>query len=134
MTESPDQPKITLNTSGATSPPPHDRAADDPLMAHVVYGLYAIGYVTGITYIIGLILAYVKRSDARGTWVESHYTWQIRTFWYSLLLTVIGVLLYIIIIGWAILAMVAVWGIYRLVKGWIMLANRRPIDNPTGWF
>jgi uncharacterized membrane protein len=123
---------------GQAGPPPRDRAADDPLLAHIAYGLYAIGYFVFFTLIVGLVMAYVKRGDARGTWIESHYTWQIRTFWYYILLYAVGIFLIITVIGmlvaWIIFAIATAWGVYRLVKGWILLSQRRAIDNPTGIF
>jgi uncharacterized membrane protein len=77
----------------------------------------------GITLIIGVILNYIKREDVRGTWLESHFRWQIRTFWYSILWTVIGFLTAIVLIGYAVLFANAIWVIYRIIKGWIRLSE-----------
>jgi uncharacterized membrane protein len=76
---------------------------------------------------VGVIIDYVKRDDARGTWLESHFRWQIRTFWWSLLWAVIGGILAFILVGFAILAIAAIWMIYRIVKGWLRLAERREV-------
>ena len=112
---------------------------------HVIYGLHALSLVTGILgvatvvgafltgwpSIIAVILNYVKRSDVRGTWLESHFQWQIRTFWYGLLWVAPCVLFVIltlgigIIIAWFPLAIVSLWFIYRVARGWIALNNRR---------
>ncbi|MBE7413715.1 MAG: hypothetical protein HS130_00210 [Deltaproteobacteria bacterium] len=94
-------------------------------IAATVYVLQAIGLFIGITYIIAVIINYVKASDVRGTWIESHFRWQIRTFWFSILWAVIGALTYLLVIGYFILLAVAVWVIYRIVKGAFYLKNNR---------
>jgi len=96
-------------------------------IATVVYSLQAAGFFVGITWLIGVIVDYVKRDDAVGTWLESHFRWQIRTFWWGLLWGVLGGILLLILIGWLVLAANAVWIIYRIVKGWLRLAERREI-------
>jgi uncharacterized membrane protein len=97
-------------------------------VATVVYALQAAGFfLGGITWIIAVIVDYVKRDDARGTWLESHYRWQIRTFWFGLLWGVIGGVLVVVVIGFGVLAADAIWIIYRLVKGWLRLAERREV-------
>jgi len=89
----------------------------------LVYALQAASFAVGITLIIGVILNYIKSEDVRGTWLESHFRWQIRTFWYSVLWTVIGVLTAIVLIGYAVLFANAIWVIYRIIKGWIRLSE-----------
>lgn len=96
-------------------------------IATVVYALQAVGFFVGITWLVAIVIDYVKRDDARGTWLESHFSWQIRTFWWGLLWAVIGVILFIVIVGWFILVADAIWIIYRIVKGWLYLAENRPI-------
>jgi uncharacterized membrane protein len=96
-------------------------------VATVVYALQAAGFFLGITWIAAVIVDYVKREDAVGTWLESHYRWQIRTFWWGLLWGVIGGILALIVIGFLILAADAIWIIYRIVKGWLRLAERRAV-------
>ena len=54
-------------------------------VGHIIYGCYALGFMIGLTWLLGLIIAYVKRDEATGTWLASHFRWQIRTFWWSLL-------------------------------------------------
>lgn len=115
--------------------------------AHVIYALHSASLLTGILgaativgafligwpSIIAVILNYVKRSDVQGTWLESHFRWQIRTFWFGLLwvvlcaLFVIGTLGIGLIIAWLPLGIVALWFIYRVARGWIALNERRPI-------
>lgn len=107
--------------------------APDPLMAHITYGLYAIGFLNGLTAIIGVVIAYVRRPDVKGTYLESHFTYLIRTFWISLLYGIICVLLLVIGIGFILFFALAIWVIYRIVKGWIRLADAKPVDDPTSW-
>jgi len=93
----------------------------------VGYALQAAAFFVGITYLAAVVLAYVKRDDAAGTWLASHYRWQIRTFWYSLLWAVVGTLTLIIIVGFVILAADALWVIYRIIKGWLRLTEGKPM-------
>ena len=85
--------------------------------------------------IVGVILAYVSRGDSRGTWVESHLTWLIRTFWWSLLwnvlggLVVLGTLFLGYPIAWVIWVATAIWVIYRVVRGFLLFNDRRPIPS-----
>ena len=114
-------------------PPPAARPQPDTIMAHVVYGLYAASFFNGVTAVIGVIIAYVKRGDVTGHWLATHYQWQIATFWWGLLLSVVGGVLTLVLIGWLILLLAAVWFIFRIVKGWLRLGERRAIENPTGF-
>lgn len=97
-------------------------------ITQVVYVLYALSYITGITGIVGIIINYIKREDAAGTWLESHFTWQIRTFWYGLLWCVIGWLTLVILIGFLILFAGFCWMVYRIVKGWLNLNDNKPMS------
>ena len=78
-----------------------------------------------------MILNYIKRGDARGTWAESHYRWQIRTFWFALLWAIIGVVLIITILGAVfgipILGVLTLWLVYRIARGWLRLRDKRPM-------
>jgi uncharacterized membrane protein len=113
----------------------------------VIYGLHAFSLVTGILgvatvvgafltgwpSIIAVILNYLKRSEVQGTWLESHFRWQIRTFWYGLLWVSLCVLFVIatfgigILIAWLPLGIVSIWFIYRVARGWIAVNSRRPM-------
>jgi uncharacterized membrane protein len=113
--------------------------------AHIVYGLHSFAIVLGIVgsttviggflgslpSIIAVILSYVKRGDARGSWAESHFRWQIRTFWYALLWLVIAMLLIVTLVGapvgLAMLIAVSIWLIYRIARGWIRLLDKQPM-------
>ena len=96
-------------------------------LTQVVYILYALSYFTGITAIIGIIINYVKKEDVAGTWLESHFRWQIRTFWFGLLWAVIGAATIVILVGMAILFANFCWIIYRIVKGWLNPNDDKPM-------
>jgi len=96
-----------------------------------VYALQAVGFFVGLTWIVAVVMNYVKRDDVRGTWLESHFDWQIRTFWWGLLWAVVGGLLTLVVVGIAVLLADAVWIIYRIVKGWLSLAENKPLPVKT---
>lgn len=96
-------------------------------IATAAYALQAASFFLGITYFIAAILDYVKLDDARGTWLESHFRWQIRTFWYGLLWFALGGLTFLVGIGWLILFGAALWLIYRILKGWLNLNDGKPM-------
>ncbi len=107
-------------------------AADEKLaslktLTHVTYALYALSLFSGVTAIVAIVLNYIKRDDARGTWLESHFVWQIRTFWWGLLWVVLGGLTFVILIGWVIWGVAFVWFIYRIAKGWLNLNDGKPM-------
>jgi len=111
-------------------PDPANRRSDPArILAVVVYILQALSFfVGGITGLVGVIINYVKMEDVRGTWVESHFTWQIRTFWLALMWTVIGtVTVPLMGFGFLVLLVTAVWVIYRVVKGALALNDGKPI-------
>ena len=93
----------------------------------VVYALQAAGFFVGITWIVAVVINYVKKQEVKGTWLESHFRWQIRTFWFGLLWGAIGVVLLLVLVGYFVLLANAVWIIYRIVKGWLNLNENKPI-------
>jgi uncharacterized membrane protein len=117
-------------------------------IAHFVYALHTLAIVIGIVgaatvigsfvgsvpSIVAVILNYLKRGDARGTWIASHYRWQIRTFWFTLLWALIGWALVITILGAVvgvpILIALTLWLMYRIGRGWLRLRDRRPMYIP----
>jgi len=101
--------------------------ADDRTLILIVYVLYAFAFVAGISAIVAVIMDYVKRDDVRGTWLESHVRWQIRTFWFALLWGAIGAVLLLVLVGWFVLVADAIWYIYRIVKGVLRLNDGRPM-------
>ena len=112
-----------------------------------IYALHAISLASGIIgtatiigafligwpSIIAVILNYVKREEARGTWIESHFRWQIRTFWFGVLWVGLCLIFLVLTLGigiliiWLPLIIVSVWFIYRIVRGWMRLAGRQPM-------
>lgn len=115
-------------------------------LTHIIYGLHAVavligvtssatvagGFVFGLPSLVAVFLNYLKRGDVAGTWLESHFRWQIRTFWFTLLWLMVYGLLIITIIGiplaWILIALLGLWVGYRVVRGWIALSGVRPVD------
>ncbi|MDR1936110.1 MAG: hypothetical protein LBS49_11140 [Candidatus Accumulibacter sp.] len=91
----------------------------------VIYALYAASFFVGVTAIVAIVMNYVKKDDMAGTFLESHFRWQIRTFWFGLLWGVLGYITVLLVFGWLILAANGVWMIYRIVKGWLRLNDNK---------
>lgn len=91
----------------------------------VVYALQAAAFLSGITWIVAVVVNYVKLEDVAGTWLASHFRWQIRTFWFGLLWGVVGAIMLLILVGYFVLVANAIWIIYRIVKGWLRLNDRK---------
>ena len=89
----------------------------------VVYVLQALSFFIGLTFIAAVIVNYIKKSEVEGTWLESHFLWQIRTFWFSVLWWIIGFALVFVFIGYLVLLANAVWVVYRIIKGWMSLSE-----------
>lgn len=100
--------------------------------AKIIYILYLVGIVVGVTAIIGLILAYLHRNNAED-WLKSHYQFQIRTFWIGVLYTAIGGILTLIVVGYAVFLFWLVWLIVRCVKGIKYLNDNKAHPTPKGW-
>jgi uncharacterized membrane protein len=100
--------------------------------ANLIYILYLASFVVGVTSVIGLVMAYVYR-DAAPAWVQTHYRFQIRTFWIALLFGVIGGVTAMIGIGFLILLATAVWYIVRCVKGMQRIGLGQPVENVETW-
>lgn len=93
----------------------------------IIYALYAASFLVGVTAIAAIIMNYLKRDEVAGTFLESHFRWQMRTFWYGLLWSVIGVVTMVVVVGWAILVANGIWIVYRIVKGWLNLNDNKPM-------
>lgn len=93
----------------------------------VIYALYGASFLVGVTALVAIIINYVKRDDVANTLYDSHFSWQIRTFWFGLLWTIVGFITFFFLIGWFVLIANAVWIIYRLVKGFLRLLEDRPM-------
>ena len=112
-------------------------------ITQVTYALHALGlalgafgaatvvgsFVFGWPSIIAVILNYLKRGDARGTWLESHFNWQIRTFWWSLLWFAVGLALAVVLIGFLIMCAAGLWVLYRAIRGWVELTEGKPMPG-----
>ena len=127
---------------------PHALLPSGRTVAHLVYALHTVAIVVGIVgaatvvgsflgslpSIVAVVLNYMTRGDARGTWVYSHYQWQIRTFWYAALWALIGwALIFTLIgavVGVPILLALTLWLLYRIGRGWLRLRDQRPMYTP----
>ena len=116
-------------------------------VTQLIYALHALSLVIGILgvatvvgafligwpSIIAVVMNYIKRSDAAGTWLESHFRWQIRTFWFGLLWAAICGTFVLLTFGigflivWLPLGILALWFIYRIARGWMALRDRKPM-------
>jgi uncharacterized membrane protein len=114
-------------------------------VTHLVYALHALSLLIGVTTaatiigafvfgvpsIIAVVINYLKRGEAQGTFLESHFRWQIRTFWFALLWCLIGAFLFVTFIGIplaiAVFFTAGVWVIYRIARGWLALRDRMPM-------
>jgi uncharacterized membrane protein len=114
-------------------------------LTHVIYGLHAFSALTGLLSsalivtaflsgwpsLIGVLLNYIKRSDVRGTYLDSHFGWQIRTFWYALLWLLLGGLLFVTVIGIPVALVLwlgtGLWVLYRIARGWLALSSGKPM-------
>ena len=107
---------------------PDEKLQSLKTLTMVVYALQALAFLNGITLIVGVIINYIKREEVAGTYLESHFNWQIRTFWWGLLWGVVGFVLAFVLIGFAILFAASIWMIYRIVKGWLKLNEGQPVS------
>ena len=116
-------------------------------LAHVIYGLHAFSAVTGLLgaafvvtaflsgwpSIIAVILNYIKRSDVRGTFLDSHFSWQIRTFWFALLWALLALGLALTVVGiplaWGVVMVAGIWVLYRILRGWLALISEREMPS-----
>src|SRR5687767_13948073 len=116
-------------------------------LTHLIYGLHAFSaltgmlspamiitaFLTGWPSIIAVILNYVKRSDVRGTWLDSHFSWQIRTFWFALLWLAIGAVLFVTVVGIPVAFVLwfatGIWVLYRIIRGWLALLSQKVLPR-----
>jgi uncharacterized membrane protein len=152
------EPNAAASPPSPPTPPSAPGATDSPLRGlieytHWIYGLHslsvlsalltthavALRFAFGLPSIIAVIMNYARRSETRGTWLESHFRWQIRTFWYAWLwifvTSIIAMPLLLIGIGFVLgllgLGLVSLWVIYRIVRGWLALRDGRPMPLPA---
>ena len=118
------QPNPPISTDGWLDPGPKN--------AQLVYILYFVSMLIGITALVGVVIAYMNRGKLGG-YVDTHYTWLIRTFWIGILYSLISLALAVLLIGFLLFLAVAVWFIVRLVKGLQSLSRGEPISDPQSW-
>lgn len=124
-----------------TTPPPENLVR----LTHLIYGLHAFSalmgvisqaaivtaFLTGWPSLLAVILNYAKRSEVRGTYLESHFSWQIRTFWWALVWLIVALALFITIIGIPLALLMFVgtglWVLYRIIRGWLALSDGRRV-------
>ncbi len=119
-----------MNTSIA----PQSTSSHEKNLATVVYALQAAAFGVGFTYFIAVAINYYKRKAVAGTWVESHFRWQINTFWYSLVWGALGGATLMWPIGYMMLFADAIWVVFRIVQGWSRLNQGKPMytaSQPT---
>jgi uncharacterized membrane protein len=132
-----------------SSAPPSGLVPDESLvtLTHVMYALHGFSaltgmltpalvvtaFLTGWPSIIAVIINYVKRSEVRETWLDSHFSWQLRTFWFALLWLVVGGVLFATVVGVpfaiALWLITGVWVLYRLIRGWLALGSRQALPR-----
>ena len=131
-----------------STPPPLDSTPQSLYdWTQIIYGLHALSLVVGIvgvatvfgSFLIGwpsliaVVMNYIKRSEARGTWLESHFRWQINTFWFGAICAVLGWIFIVVTFGLGVLialpafGILSLWFIYRIARGWMALRDRKPM-------
>jgi uncharacterized membrane protein len=97
-------------------------------LAMFVYVMQALGFLFGLTWIVAVIVNYARKGQVAGSWVESHFRWQIRTFWFGLLWAAVGMLLLVVFgLGYLVWLADYLWLIYRVVRGWLYLNDDKPL-------
>jgi uncharacterized membrane protein len=118
-------------TGGGALPPP-DAERRARTIAFAVYALYGAGFITGLAFVVGAVIAHLKRDEAPG-WLRTHLTFQIRTFWIGLLWALVGMMTTWLLVGFLFLAWSFVFVLVRTVRGFLRLNDDRPIDDPQSW-
>ena len=127
-------PAVTQATEAPSSPIKKSTGGTDLRQyTMIIYILYIASVLIGVTSIVGIIMAYIKRADFAGSEYEDHITYLIRTFWISLIGYLIGIVLMFIGIGLFIIIAVGIWFLYRSIAGFIKFNDNKPIDA-QGWF
>lgn len=119
---------MSENIAETNGTPEESTEAQHRNLALLVYVLQGFGFVTGgLTWLAALLVNYIKMSEVRGTWLESHFRWQLNTFWYGLLWWVVGLISWILLLGWLVWGILTLWAIYRVVKGALLLNDNKSI-------
>jgi len=107
---------------------PEQAEINNKNVTQLIYALYAVSIMVGVTSIVAIVLNYVKRDDVVNTLYESHFRWQIRTFWFTFLWSLVALATFWTLVGPFIIgSVVFVWYVYRVVKGWLRLSEGKPM-------
>src|SRR5690606_17901747 len=122
------------DTNRPMNPPPGDSGWLEPGKANIqlIYVLYIVSFVIGISALVGIVLAYINRGKSGG-WIETHYTWAVRTFWIGILYSIISILLMVVGVGFLLIIATAVWVVVRCVLGLQAVSRGEPMKNPQSW-
>ena len=115
------------DTALPTEPTPNTVATSNKSTVQLVYALMAIGFVFGLTYLIGGIMALLKKGDEPDPLLKAHYVYQARTFGYSLLWLTLGIVTAFFLVGYLVLIANYIWALYRIIKGWLALTESRVV-------
>lgn len=118
--------------SQTIDPNPNSNSSSTTDTVKLVYLLYFAGFIVGITSLIGVVVAYLKRGDADSV-AASHFTYQIRTFWIGFLFIILSTLLMVVAIGFFTMLAWVLWAIIRSVKGFMLISEGKPIPEPETW-
>ena len=133
------QPRETgrINVGGerdsfGSRPPAHgsNTSGVDSNRPVIVGALYIASFLTGITGLVGVVLAHIWEGEARGTWMESHYTYLIRTFWFSVIFGIVAFLLMFVLVGFLLFPLIAIWFGVRSVLSLIKASKQEPMPDP----
>jgi uncharacterized membrane protein len=115
-------------------PPPGHGGWLEPGKANIqlIYVLYIVSFVIGISALVGIVLAYINRGKS-ASWIETHYTWAVRTFWMGILYSIISIILMVVGIGFVLIVATAVWVVVRCVLGLQAVGRNEPMKNPQNW-
>ena len=111
----------------------NDNSQTSTSIAKVIYILYIVGTIIGLTAVIGLVMAYVNNDDT-DSWLQTHYRFQIRTFWIGFLYCFIAAVTFQLFLGALIFIFTFFWLVIRCAKGLKQLENRQPVKNLESWF
>lgn len=112
-----------------------DHSSDYVGLANIIYFLQALAFLLGgVTFIIAVLLNYLNMHRVKGTWLESHYKWQIKTFWFALLFVLIGTATVPFLFGFVVLAGGIIWTVHRIARGWISLNKSKEVTKASKYF
>ena len=116
------------NNKTENTEPPTEELVDQKNLALLVYILQGLGFVTGgLTWIAAVMVNYIKLDFVRDSWLESHFRWQINTFWFGLLWWIVGLVMWLLLLGWLVWGLLSLWALYRIVRGALTLNDSKPI-------